>query len=280
MPHGRREGPGRVDGSGRTGSIALMLAGGATPLRVEQGLFEEMLAGWDRQQRSRRLSEGIIRGRAQVVRRFAAHTGSWPWAWTPGMFEAWVAESNWAYSTVRGYQGAVAGFWTTSATRVGWVEECEDRVGTVRCRSVTRTTSRCMLRTTRAGRPVDRFPQRVADVLRRRRRSGWRRTGRRWSQGLAVRVPGLDAVQGDHTGGGCVGGRRRCSMSSTSRQSGRIGAGPVRDGGGPFGKAMRGQPTPTPAGGHGDAVGGRGRRAVRGPRSAPLPARPSVRRCG
>lgn len=132
MPHGGGKAGQGVDGSGRTGSTALMLAGGATPLRVEQGLFEEMLAGWDRQQRSRRLSEGIVRGRAQVVRRFAAHTRSWPWAWTPGMFEAWVAESGWAYSTVRGYQGAVAGFLDyVCDPRYGWGEACRARVGAV-----------------------------------------------------------------------------------------------------------------------------------------------------
>ena len=83
------------------GSTALVLAGGATPLRVEQGLFDEMLAGWDRQQRSRRLSAGIIGRRARVVRRFAAFTGAWPWGCTPGQFEMWVAEGSWAYSTVR-----------------------------------------------------------------------------------------------------------------------------------------------------------------------------------
>ena len=121
-----------MDGSGRTGSTALMLAGGATPLRVEQGLFEEMLAGWDRQQRSRRLSEGIIRGRAQVVRRFATYSETWPWAWTPGMFEAWVAEGGWAYSTVRGYQGAVAAFLDYACDpRYGWAEVCRARVGAV-----------------------------------------------------------------------------------------------------------------------------------------------------
>jgi len=121
-----------VDGSGRMGSTALMLAGGATPLRVEQGLFEEMLAGWDRQQRSRRLSEGVIRGRAQVVRRFVTFSGTWPWAWTSGAFEAWVADSSWAYSTVRGYQGAVAGFLEyVCDPRYGWAEQCRCRVGAV-----------------------------------------------------------------------------------------------------------------------------------------------------
>lgn len=95
-------------------------------------MFEEMLAGWDRQQRSRRLSEGIIRGRAQVVRRFVAYSGSWPWAWTAGSFEAWVADGGWAYSTVRGYQGAVAGFLDyVCDPRYGWAEACQVRVGAV-----------------------------------------------------------------------------------------------------------------------------------------------------
>jgi integrase/recombinase XerC len=126
------EGPGEVKGSGQDGSAALALAGGATPLRVEQGLFEEMLAGWERQQLARRLSAGIIGGRARVVRRFAVFTGTWPWAWTPGAFEAWVAESSWAHSTVRSYQGAVAAFLDYACDpRYGWVEQCRSRVGAV-----------------------------------------------------------------------------------------------------------------------------------------------------
>ena len=38
------------------GSAALVLVDGATPLRPEPALFEAMLEGWGRQQRSRRLS--------------------------------------------------------------------------------------------------------------------------------------------------------------------------------------------------------------------------------
>lgn len=126
------EGPGEVKGSGQVGSTALALVDGATPLRVEQGLFEEMLAGWDRQQRSRRLSAGIIAGRSRVVRRFVAFTGTWPWAWTPGAFETWVAQGSWAYSTVRSYQGAVAGFLEyVCDPRYGWAEQCRTRVGAV-----------------------------------------------------------------------------------------------------------------------------------------------------
>ena len=67
-----------------------------------------------------------------MVRRFAAFTGTWPWAWTPGAFETWVADSSWAYSTVRSYQGAVAAFLDYACDpRYGWAEQCRARVGTV-----------------------------------------------------------------------------------------------------------------------------------------------------
>ena len=42
------------------GSAALVLVDGVTPLRPEPALFESMLEGWGRQQRSRRLSGPLI----------------------------------------------------------------------------------------------------------------------------------------------------------------------------------------------------------------------------
>ena len=42
------------------GSAALVLVDGVTPLRPEPALFESMLEGWGRQQRSRRLSVPLI----------------------------------------------------------------------------------------------------------------------------------------------------------------------------------------------------------------------------
>jgi len=112
------------------GSAALVLVDGARPLRPESALFEAMLAGWRRQQLSRRLSESLIRGRERVVRRFQAFTGRWPWAWTSGQVEAFIAGGGWAHSTVRSYQGALSCFlgFVTDA-RYGWVAECEQRVG-------------------------------------------------------------------------------------------------------------------------------------------------------
>jgi hypothetical protein len=58
------------------GSAALVLVGGATPVRPEPVLFETMLAGWRCQQLSRRLRSSLIEGRERLVRRFAT-TSRW-----------------------------------------------------------------------------------------------------------------------------------------------------------------------------------------------------------
>jgi integrase/recombinase XerC len=119
-----------LDGSGAAGAAALALVEGATPLRVEPALFEAMLAGWRRQQASRRLTGSIIDRRERTVRRFHAFTGTWPWCWREEQVESWVASGGWAHSTVRCYQGALAGFLGYLVDpRYGWVAECEQRVG-------------------------------------------------------------------------------------------------------------------------------------------------------
>jgi len=120
-----------VAGTRRTaGSAALVLVGGATPLRPEPALFEAMLEGWRRQQAARRLSGPLIEGRVRLVRRFRAFTGAWPWQWTPAQAEAWVASGGWAHSTVRSYEGALAVFLDFACDpRYGWVAECEQLAG-------------------------------------------------------------------------------------------------------------------------------------------------------
>jgi integrase/recombinase XerC len=113
------------------GSAALALVGGVTPLRPEPALFEAMLEGWGRQQRSRRLSVPLVEGRERLVRRFQAFAGAWPWCWTPEQVEAWSVSGGWAHSTIRSYQGAVAVFLDYLCdARYGWIAECEQRVGT------------------------------------------------------------------------------------------------------------------------------------------------------
>jgi site-specific recombinase XerD len=115
---------------GAAGSAALVLVDGATPLCAEPALFEEMLEGWERQQRSRRLSGSLIAGRTRLVRRFQAFTGTWPWCWTSEQADSWISSSRWAHSTVRCYQGAVASFLDyVCDQRYGWISECEQRVG-------------------------------------------------------------------------------------------------------------------------------------------------------
>ncbi|HZI97089.1 MAG TPA: hypothetical protein VFD41_06140 [Actinomycetales bacterium] len=109
---------------------ALALVAGGTPLQVESALFDEMLVGWRRQQFSRRLGGSLIDGRERTVRRFQAFAGGWPWNWRAEDLERWVAASDWAHSTVRNYQGAVAAFCSyVTDPRYGWVAECEQRVG-------------------------------------------------------------------------------------------------------------------------------------------------------
>jgi hypothetical protein len=114
----------------RPRAAVLAVVEGAAPPGVELALFDAMLAGWQRQQQSRRLSPEFVRRRERVVRRFAVFTGGWPWCWTPGQMEAWVAAGGWAHSTVRLYQGALGCFLDYACDpRYGWAEECQARVG-------------------------------------------------------------------------------------------------------------------------------------------------------
>src|SRR5664280_3565610 len=70
----------------------LALAHDTTPLSAESALFEEMLAGWRRQQISRRLGASLIDQRERTLRRFQAFADGWPWAWRPEQLERWVAQ--------------------------------------------------------------------------------------------------------------------------------------------------------------------------------------------
>lgn len=81
----------------RSGVTGLALVAGATPLRVESVLFEEMLIGWRRQQLSRRLGGSLIDGRERAVCRFQVFSGDWPWDWRAEDLERWVADSGWAH---------------------------------------------------------------------------------------------------------------------------------------------------------------------------------------
>jgi len=114
------------------GSAALVLVEGAVPLHPESALFEAMIEGWRRQHSARRLSPSIMRGRERVLRRFQEFTGVWPWEWRAEQLDAWVAQGEWAHSTIRGYQGSVALFLDyVCDPRYGWAAACVERVGEV-----------------------------------------------------------------------------------------------------------------------------------------------------
>ena len=74
--------PGAEGGrDGAAGGGGAGMVGGATALRVESALFEEMLVGWRGQQLSRRLGGSLIEGRERTVRRFQVFADGWPWSW-------------------------------------------------------------------------------------------------------------------------------------------------------------------------------------------------------
>jgi hypothetical protein len=51
-------------------------------------VFEAMLDGWARQQRTRGLAADTIRGRLALTRRLAEFTSQYPWQWTCAELEA------------------------------------------------------------------------------------------------------------------------------------------------------------------------------------------------
>lgn len=119
------------------GAAHLVLASGVRHLDEAAAVFEAMLEGWDRQQRSRFLRVETIAPRVRLLRRFAEFTGQYPWQWGPGEVEAFTTElvsgpAPLAHSTVRGYQLTLRLFceFITDA-RYGWPAECEQRFGEV-----------------------------------------------------------------------------------------------------------------------------------------------------
>src|SRR5664280_344962 len=131
----------------------LALAHDTTPLSAESALFEEMLAGWRRQQISRRLGASLIDQRERTLRRFQAFADGWPWGWRPEQLERWVAQGGWAHSTVRSYQGAIAAFCGYAIDpRYGWVGQCEQRPA-LRPTLVVRDVGRGVVGVADLGRP-------------------------------------------------------------------------------------------------------------------------------
>lgn len=110
-----------------------MLVDGVAHLDEERAVFEAMLTGWERQQRSRMLGDATVRTRDRLVRRFTEFAESYPWAWMPGDVEDFTVSltsgpDRLALSTIRGYHLALRMFcdYLTDA-RYEWARQCRDR---------------------------------------------------------------------------------------------------------------------------------------------------------
>jgi site-specific recombinase XerD len=117
------------------GSVGLVVVAGVPLLRPDDQVFEAMLDGWRQQQLSRNLAFATVDARQEVVRRFQAHSGDYPWVWTPQHLEEWStdlrATRGAASSTVRNYQLAIRSFLAYLCEPLyGWDRECEQRFGT------------------------------------------------------------------------------------------------------------------------------------------------------
>jgi integrase/recombinase XerC len=115
------------------GSARLVLVEGVLHLNEEMAVFEAMLTGWSRQQRSRMLGESTIAERDRLVRRFAEFAESYPWGWNPGDVEDFTVsltsgKDRRAISTIRGYHLTLRMFcdYLTDA-RYEWAKQCRDR---------------------------------------------------------------------------------------------------------------------------------------------------------
>ncbi|HET9655239.1 MAG TPA: site-specific integrase, partial [Kineosporiaceae bacterium] len=121
------------------GAARLMLVDGVVHLDPEQAIFEAMLAGWERQQRTRFLNDATIGPRLTLIRRMAEFTNTYPWQWEPADGEDFITHLRSAgrkqpivVSTARGYELTVRLFMEyLTDRRYGWPTECSNRFGCV-----------------------------------------------------------------------------------------------------------------------------------------------------
>jgi integrase/recombinase XerC len=119
------------------GSAGLVLLDGVVHLDEPAAVFEAMLTGWARQQKSRMLSDATVDARLALLRRFTEFAESYPWSWTPADVEDFTISltsgaSKLAPSTIRGYHLTLRMFcdYLTDG-RYEWSRQCRDRFAQV-----------------------------------------------------------------------------------------------------------------------------------------------------
>ena len=116
-------------------ALAGLFGAGVRPLRMEEAVFDAMLAGWRAQQSARHLAESTKRDREHLVRRFRADVERWPWQWRSLDVDEWLEDlgsppRRLAVSTLRGFQGALRSFldYVTDG-RYPWLAICGREFG-------------------------------------------------------------------------------------------------------------------------------------------------------
>jgi site-specific recombinase XerD len=120
------------------GAAHLTLVDGVSYLDPGPAVFEAMLEGWARQQRTRFLKwDATIKPRLSLVRRFAEFSGQYPWQWQPAEFEAFIDHLRtrtpvFSPATGRNYQNHLRMFCEfITDPRYGWMAACQERFGEV-----------------------------------------------------------------------------------------------------------------------------------------------------
>lgn len=119
------------------GAVPLSLAAGVVHLDEAAAVFDAMVTGWSRQQKSRLLGEATVGARTALVRRFATFVGTFPWQWTAGDVEDFTmslmsGEGRLAPSTIRWHHVSLRLFCDYLLDgRYDWVGQCETRFGEI-----------------------------------------------------------------------------------------------------------------------------------------------------
>jgi integrase/recombinase XerD len=125
-------------GADLPGAAHLILADGVVHLDPATAVFEGMLEGWARQQRTRFLKwDSTIKPRLSLVRRLATFSNQYPWQWQPAEVEAFfdhlrADNPNFTVSTARQYQNSLRMFCDFICDgRYGWQAICQEQFGQV-----------------------------------------------------------------------------------------------------------------------------------------------------
>jgi integrase/recombinase XerC len=116
-------------------ALARVFGAGVRPLRLEEALFEAMLAGWASQQAARYLKPRSIKTNEAGVRAFLEHVGCWPWEWRASHVDEFFKDllarpQRLARSTLRSYQQRLRSFSEyVCDRRYPWSVICEREFG-------------------------------------------------------------------------------------------------------------------------------------------------------